>query len=215
MELALRRSTVLLPQDINGGITVKAKIITCLLAIIMVWAYGTPAWAQLKPGGSGASSGPISISADRLETDDPRGTVTFIGAVVARQGEMTITCDTMKVHYITSEKPGLQAASSDGGEGDPLRGSDRQIDRVECEGNVKVVEGERLAVGNKALYLAKSTPRRIILTGQARVWQGRDSVTGHQVTYFLDESRSLVESGGTSGRDRERVRTIYHQQDAQ
>ena len=190
----------------------KAKIVTCLTAIIMVWACGAPAWAQLKPGGSGSSSGPISISADRLETDDAKGMVTFIGGVVARQGEMTITCDTMKVHYINSETPGSQTPSSDSGD-DSLRGSDRQIDRVECEGNVKVVEGERLAVGNKALYLAKSTPRRIVLTGQARVWQGRDSVTGHQVTYFLDESRSLVESGGAAGRDRERVRTIYHQQD--
>lgn len=192
----------------------KAKIITCLMAIIMTWAYGVPAWAQLKPGGSASSSGPISISADRLETDDPKGLVTFVGGIVARQGEMTITCDTMKVHYINSEKPNSPAAGSSEGGDDALRASDRQIDRVECEGNVKVVEGERLAVGNKALYLAKSTPRRIILTGQARVWQGRDSVTGHQVTYFLDESRSLVESGGSSGRDRERVRTIYHQQDA-
>lgn len=191
---------------------VKVKFITCLTVLIVVWACVSPVWAQLKPSGSGSSGGPISISADRLESDDPKGMVTFIGAVVARQGEMTITCDTMKVHYINSKKPDPQTPSSEGG--DDFRGdSDRQIDRVECEGNVKVVEGERLAVGDKALYLAKSTPRRIVLTGQARVWQGRDSVTGHQVTYFLDESRSLVESGGASGRERERVRTIYHQQD--
>ena len=192
----------------------------CGLALVMYFTaaalfLGTagPAQAQLKPGGSGSSSGPIAISADRLETDDAQGLVTFIGAVVARQGEMTITCDLMKVHYDSSEAGEARPVSAE--RGDPLGGgSDRQINRVECEGNVKVVEGERLAVGKKALYLAKSTPRRIILTGEARVWQGRDSVTGHQVTYFLDESRSLVESGGQPGRNRERVRTIYHQEDA-
>ena len=206
-----------------GGIAVKAVInkaksikgssgVLCLAAVLLFFMSAGSAEAQLKPGGSGSSNGPISISADRLETNDVQGLVTFIGAVVARQGEMTITCDLMKVHYDQAEKSEARPAAVESG--DPLSGSDRQINRVECEGNVKVVEGERLAVGNKALYLAKSTPRRIILTGQARVWQGRDSVTGHQVTYFLDESRSLVESGAQPGRERERVRTIYHQEDA-
>ena len=168
--------------------------LSCGLALVLYLAAAGlllgpahQAGAQLKPGGSGSSSGPIAISADRLETDDTKGLVTFIGAVVARQGEMTITCDLMKVHYISSEKPAAESGEArpvSADRGDPLGGgSDRQIDRVECEGNVKVVEGERLAVGKKALYLAKSTPRRIILTGEARVWQGRDSVTGHQVTY--------------------------------
>lgn len=184
----------------------------CLLAVMMLFIAAGSAGAQLKPGGSGSSSGPISISSDRLETDETQGMVSFIGAVVGRQGEMTITCDLMKIYYVQSAKSGEKPLAADSGAS--LDGSDRQIDRVECEGNVKVVEGDRLAVGDKALYLVKSTPRRIILTGQARVWQGRDSVTGHQVTYFLDENRSVVESGAQPGRQRERVRTIYHQEDA-
>ncbi len=188
-----------------------------VLAFFLLALWASTAFAQLKPGGSGESRGPIAISADRLEADDPNGVVTFIGAVVARQGEMTITCDLMKVFY-TAPEPG-QAKPAAEGEGDraksPFSGSDRQIDRVECDGNVKVVEGERLAVGQKALYLARSTPRRIILTGDARVWQGRDSVTGHQVTYLLDENRSIVESGPSGrGGERERVRTIFHPGDA-
>lgn len=184
----------------------------CLLAVMMLFITAGSAGAQLKPGSSGSSSGPISISSDRLETDETQGMVSFIGAVVGRQGEMTITCDLMKIYYVQSAKSEEKPLAADSGAS--LDGSDRQIDRVECEGNVKVVEGDRLAVGDKALYLVKSTPRRIILTGQARVWQGRDSVTGHQVTYFLDENRSVVESGAQPGRQRERVRTIYHQEDA-
>lgn len=171
----------------------KALLLALLLAF---WA--SPAAAQLRPGPAGDSKGPIAISADTLEADDPSGLVTFKGAVVARQGAMTLTCDVMRVFY--------GAAAAEGGEkkGD---GGGRQIDKVECDGNVKIVEGDRLAVGQKALYLAQALPRRIILTGEARIWQGADSLTGQQVTYYLDDNRSLVEGAGR----RERVRAVYHQ----
>ncbi len=182
-----------------------------VLAWALVLALPSAAGAQLQPGGFGDSKGPIAISADHLEADDPDGLVTFSGSVVARQGEMTITCDLMKIYYVA--KPVAEGAAAPAAESKetgrtPLSGAGRQIDRVECEGDVKVVEGDRMAVGRKALYLAQSLPRRIILTGEARVWQGRDSLTGHQVTYLLDEKRSLVE-GGEGGR----VRTVYHQEE--
>ena len=182
----------------------------CAFALL----FSGEALAQLRPNSSGGSRGPIAISADRMEADDPGGVVTFIDAVVARQGDMTISCDRMRVYYVNdpSKKDAASDVNADGdGEksgGSPFGGGSRQIDRVECDGNVKVVEGERMAVGRKALYLAKALPRRIVLTGEARVWQGRDSLTGHQVTYYLDGQRSLVE-----GNRRERVRTIYHQDD--
>lgn len=195
----------------------KTGILKLIAGSIFFLALGgASAEAQLKPGGFGDSRGPIAISSDRIEADDPGGVVNFIGAVVARQGEMTITCDLMKVYYLVkaADPAKAEAAEARAGGASPFGGSDRQIDRVECEGNVKVVDGDRLAVGKKALYLAQSLPRRIILTGDARVWQGRDSLTGHQVTYMLDERRSVVESGPSSrGGERERVRTIFHQGD--
>jgi lipopolysaccharide transport protein LptA len=86
----------------------------------------------------------------------------------------------------------------------PAFSGGQEIEKVECEGDVKIQQGDRLAVGQKATYLARSTPRRLILTGDARVWQGRNAVTGHEVTYFLDENRSQVESQNNS-----RVRAFY------
>ena len=185
-----------------------------LILALALWAAQTqsPASAQLKPGGSGDSRGPIAISSDRMESDDPQGVVHFIGDVVARQGDMTITCDRMDVFYDRQEQtpPAAEAASEREGQtaNSPLGGASRQIDRIECNGNVKVWEGERVATGQKGLYLAQSLPRRIVLTGEARVWQGGDSLTGHQVTYYLDTDRSLVE-GGQGGR----VRTMYNNQE--
>ncbi len=175
----------------------QKRLIYIVAAFWTALFFCQAAEAQLRPGGSGDSRGPIAISADALEADDPKGFVTFKGAVVARQGEMTISCDAMKVFYGPSDKAqGGQESTAD----------NRQIDRVECDGNVKIVEGERMAVGRKATYLAQALPRRIVLEGEARIWQGRDSLTGRQVTYYLDDDRSLVEGGR-----RERVRAVYHQ----
>lgn len=186
-----------------------AQYIFLLTLAIYALSPSTAALAQLHPGGSGDSNGPIAISADRMESDETQGVVHFIGQVVGRQGAMTITCDRMDVFYTQDDKLGTQATTADENSqpDSAVSAASRQIDRVECHDNVKVVEGDRLAVGNTALYLAQSLPRRIILTGDARVWQGQDSLTGHQVTYFLDNDRSLVE-GGPGGR----VRTMYHQE---
>jgi len=175
--------------------------IALLAALVMLAA---PAEAQVKPGAGGEARGPISISADRLETDDAAGVVLFTGAVVARQGSMTITCDQMKVFY-TPPSPGEGEPGSS-----PLASGGREIDRVEGSGQVKMVDGDHLAVGNHAIYLTKNAPRRLILTGDARVWQGRDSLTGHKVTYFMDERRSVVESA-----PRQRVRTVVHSGEAE
>ncbi|MDR2366948.1 MAG: hypothetical protein LBF58_02380 [Deltaproteobacteria bacterium] len=205
----------------------------------------------------GNSSGPISISADRMTSDDNTRIVTFIGRVITRQDDLIITCDLMRVHYQpTGEQagpaegqPGAQtgqagpavtvgqamepggppatgpgaappltpaagpprqpartderAPAGQSGMPGPLEGG-QEIYRIECEGSVKIQQRDRLAVGQKALYLAKSEPRRLILTGDARVWEAGNSVTGHQVIYYLDQNRSQVES-----RQNQRVRAFY------
>ena len=178
-----------------------AVLAAVVLAAVVLAAVvlAAPAAAQVKPGDMGEVRGPIAISSDRLETDDAAGLVQFIGAVVARQGSLTLTCDLMKVFY-TSPPPGAGEAGSS-----PLTSGSREIDRVEGFGHVKMVDGDHLAVGDHALYLTRDAPRRLILTGDARVWQGRDSLTGHRITYFLDERRSVAESA-----PRQRVRTVVH-----
>ena len=175
----------------------KKAAIRAALAVTILAIAGLTVPAQVRPEESGEARGPISISSDRLETDDAAGVVHFIGAVVARQGSLTLTCDRMKVFYTP--------VGEEEAESPPLSGGGREIDRVEGFSQVRMVDGNHLAVGDHALYLAKSIPRRLVLTGNARVWQGRDSLTGHRITYFLDERRSVAERA-----PRERVRTVVH-----
>ena len=177
-----------------------AAIILAVLALAApasaVPAWAAPAAGQIKPAARGEAREPISISSDRLEADDSKGVIQFIGAVVARQGSLVLTCDRMKVFY-TAPPPGRPGPGAS-----PLASGGREIDRVEGFGQVKMVDGRNRAVGDHALYLAHNIPRRLILTGEARVWQGRDSLAGHRITYFLDERRGVVESAS-----RPKVRT--------
>lgn len=175
-----------------------------------------------------------------MTANDNSKVVTFAGQVIARQDDLIITCEVMKVHYSpkqaapaapagessTPVPAGETAAETLAGRPEgapPPIGSDpapssspagqspafsggQEIEKVECEGTVQIYQGDRQASGQKALYLAKAKPRRLILTGDARVWQGKNVVTGHEVTYFLDENRSQVESQNNS-----RVRAFYEQ----
>jgi lipopolysaccharide export system protein LptA len=204
-----------------------------LLALGLALSAAAAAAAADSPLGN--SDGPISISADRMTSDDNSRIVTFSGRVITRQDDLIITCDLMRVHYQPAggqpESPGPAEAadlSRDlGGQpapspaapplppsvapeaptasagASPLEGG-QEIHRIDCEGSVKIQQRDRLAVGQKALYLAKSEPRRLILTGDARIWEAGNSVTGHQVIYYLDQNRSQVES-----RQNQRVRAFY------
>jgi lipopolysaccharide export system protein LptA len=223
-----------------SALGLAAVLMAFLSGLAYAQAAGSGQKRTIEAGGTGTEKGPISISADSMTSDDAQRVVTFTGRVIARQDDLVITCDLMRVWYQPRGGPGAaqgaQAAEPEGepypmappadsrdealegppqgqaaapsprqDRSSPLSGS-QEIDRVDCEGDVKIRQGDRLAVGNKALYMAKAIPRRLVLTGEARVWQGQNSVTGHQVIYYLDENRSLVES-----RDNHRVRAYLDQ----
>jgi lipopolysaccharide export system protein LptA len=202
----------------------------CQLLILFLTAL--LAWqAKAADTPLGNSDGPITITADHMTADDNSQIVIFTGRVIARQDDLIITCDLMRVHYQTNNsqneqvstttsepEQALEKASQGASEDNaavpeapvgPLEGN-QEIYRVDCEGSVKIQQGDKLAVGDKAMYLAKSEPRRLILTGQARVWEGKNSVTGHQVVYYLDQNRSQVDS-----RDNQRVRAFYDKADSE
>ena len=142
-----------------------------------------PGWAaEKKPfllgksgkGEPGSSAQPLRVTSQQLEADNKNLVITFIGNVVARQGDMTIYADETKVFYEKKE------------EGNEVR-------EIVATGNVKMVQGERVATGQKAVFYNEE--QKVILTGQPRVWQGKDMVSGDKITFLLEEDKSLVESG--------------------
>lgn len=153
------------------------------------------ALALLAPQEVAAQAGspePISITSERMEADAAGDVVTFSGNVVATQADGMLKAKQLRVFYRN-----LPAAP--GAAAEPRR----EITRIEADGEVKFVKGDKVATGERAVYSAAG--RTIVLTGAPRVRQERDWVQGTRVTIYLDEERSVVE--GAPGR---RVESIIY-----
>lgn len=157
-------------------------IVTGILSVLLL---ACPVSADPVSGMSQyASDQPIEITADRLEGDDQAGRATFSGAVVARQADVTIYAGKLTVFYPAGQ---------------------REIDRVEAYGAVRIVQGEKVATGEKAVFFNKEG--RVVLSGNPKVHQGQDFVQGEEITVYLNEERSVV-TGGSNGR----VNATFHPQ---
>ncbi len=119
---------------------------------------------------------PITIKSNELSADNKGKIAVFSGKVVARQGDLTIFADTLTVNY--GEKKG-------------------EVEKIEASGNVRIIQENRTGSAFHAVY--DSRVGRIVLTGNPRVSQGGDVISGKSITYFIDEDRSIV-SGGEGGR---------------
>lgn len=149
----------------------------CLLAPVALWA----APLEEREG----RNDPIHVIADRLEVDNIKQMAQFIGSVKAVQGDVTIVCDKMDVYYENTQQEDAPA-------GERLMDEGGKVHTVIAQGHVKITQGDRVAVGRKATYWAGK--RVILLEGQATAWKGANQVSGEQITLYLDENQSIVES---------------------
>jgi lipopolysaccharide export system protein LptA len=132
---------------------------------------------------------PIHVIADRLEVNNSEQVAYFIGAVKAVQGDVTIICDKMEVYY---ERSNPESEDEDHSKADALMDDGGKVHTVIALGHVKITQQDRVAVGRKATYWARS--RKILMEGQATAWRGANQVSGEQITLFLDDNQSIVES---------------------
>lgn len=150
---------------------------------------------------------PIHVVSDRLEVDNKTQVANFIGSVKAVQGDVTINSDTLEVYYdrdaadqaaAPAPAQAAPAAAPAAGQEAPatpeqgLADGGGKVRKVVAIGHVKIVQQDRVAVGQRATYWAGG--RKILLEGQATVWRGKNQVSGEQITVFLDEDRSVVHS---------------------
>jgi lipopolysaccharide export system protein LptA len=64
-------------------------------------------------------------------------------------------------------------------------------------GNVKFVQLDRRATGQKATFYQESN--RLVLEGEAVLREGENIIRGERVIYYIDEERAVIE-GGKKGR---------------
>jgi lipopolysaccharide export system protein LptA len=154
---------------------------------------GNPPPAAPKPSatksgekGSGAgprSNAPIVIDADRMEAFKKDGLVVFSGNVIAKQENSVQTADRMEVYL------------DDKGE---------RVLRIISTGNVKIVtEDCRTGTAKRAEYY--DDDQKLLLIGDAKVWQEDNVVTGERMVMYLADDRSEAESGPQG-----RVKSVFY-----
>lgn len=116
---------------------------------------------------------PIYIQSDAMEAYQKENLIIFKGNVTVKRGEMVIYADLMRINY----KQGQIG---------------RDIERIEAEGNVRVMQGEKEAIGEKAIFY-KDT-ESIVLLGNPQVKDGKTIIKGGKITADLKQDKTIIES---------------------
>jgi lipopolysaccharide transport protein LptA len=116
---------------------------------------------------------PIYITADWMEVDQTKNTITYKGRVVTVQNDMTMRSETLTAYY------------------DPEM---KQMKQIVAEGKVNATQGNRIATGEKAVFDDKT--KTVTLTGSPVMRQGNSQVTGVKVIYFTEQDRAVAEGDG-------------------
>jgi lipopolysaccharide export system protein LptA len=126
---------------------------------------------------------PVTVDADKMERFGKEGLVVFTGNVVARQNNSVQYADRMEVY--------LDEAGD-------------KIVRTVSTGAVRIITGDcRTGTARRAEYY--ELDQRVLLIGNARVWQEDNVVSGETITIYLSQDRSVVEGG-----KQERVKAVFY-----
>jgi len=145
----------------------RSNIICFSLPVMMFFLLTSMGFSEEKK----KIEGPIVITSQRLTTDNKTGTAVFEQSVIAQTTDMTLYADKMIVLY--DEKGG-------------------NVTKIDAEGNVKVVKGDKVITSRKASYFADT--ENVVFYGDPRAVEGDNVVSGSTMTYLMAEDRFLVEN---------------------
>jgi lipopolysaccharide export system protein LptA len=136
---------------------------------------------------------PIKIESDSLEVRDKDKVAMFIDNVRVIQGDTTLQCKKLIVHY--------DSESSQTGAGprpatmNPA-GGNQSIRRLEAQGGVVVTQKDQTAVGDRGIYDTLSNS--MTLVGNVVVTQGQNVIRGERLWVDLTTGVSRVECGNAA-----------------
>ena len=129
---------------------------------------------------------PVTVDADKMERFGKEGLVVFTGNVIARQNNSVQYAERMEVY--------LDEAGD-------------KILRTVSTGAVRIITRDcRTGTARRAEYY--DLEQRVVLMGNARVWQEDNVVSGDTITIFLSQDRSVVQGGKD-----ERVKAVFYPKD--
>jgi lipopolysaccharide export system protein LptA len=114
---------------------------------------------------------PIEIEADNMKYFGDKQMSQFKGNVIVIQDGMKMKSDNMDVFFTKN----------------------REVKEIFSYGNVKIEKEDLLALSEKAKIY--NIEQKVVLQGNARVWQGENYLEGEKVTLFNDSERLYVDKG--------------------
>lgn len=138
---------------------------------------------------------PLRISAARLEADQKEGIIIFSGQVKALYGDSTLYSEKLMV-YLKKEPAAAKGAAKppqEQAEASPLGDLGAgKIDRIVAKGQVRFVQGDRVATGSEAIYYKDKD--EVVLLGSPQLWQAENTLKGERIVFNLATNKVLVES---------------------
>jgi lipopolysaccharide export system protein LptA len=170
--------------------------------LVLFWAglplaYGAPPKKQeAAPQKQGPGKEvPLRITAARLEADQNEGIIIFTGQVKAVYGDSTLYSDQLRVYFQSKPAPpqGVAKPPPEKAEQSPLGdlGAEK-IDRIVARGNVRMVQEDRVATGEEAIYYKNRD--EVVLTGNPQLWRAENTLKGERIIFNLKTNKMLVES---------------------
>ena len=146
-----------------------------VLALILLAA--SPAAAQRFD-----SNSPIDVDAGRIDIADDANEAIFSGAVIIRQGSLTLNADRVRITYAKD------------GAGNP------QVQRLDALGNVRLRQDTMRATANSGIYDVNS--KLVTLLGNVKMDRDTNHLEGARVVWNLAtrtssfDARSAANPGG-------------------
>lgn len=141
---------------------------------------------------------PIEITSDSLEVEQQENVATFVGNVVAIQGDVRLKSDRMTVYYRSEEE---KKAAPD----------QQSIKKIDVEGNVFLSTPDETGSGARGNY--DVVKEEIHLFDDVVLTRGKNILKGSQLTYNFAQGRSIITGGAVAeegeSKGKQRVRALF------
>jgi len=117
----------------------------------------------------------VVVTSQTLIADNKSHTALFEGSVVAKSEDIIIYSDKLEVFY------------------NDFQGD---ITKIHAYGNVRIHRNERAIFSKEAIYLRQE--EKIIFTGEPKVVDGENVISGSEIIYFIEDDRAIVKSSSVT-----------------
>lgn len=133
----------------------------------------------LQPG----RGGPILITSDAAESDNRNRWIEFVGNVIAKNEEVTITAQRLKIFYEPSAEASKESANKES----------TKIVKVIAQGNTKIVfdNATKTATAEQCIYTA-ADDSLVLSGGDPTVTSGKSTIHGEKISFYQKENRTVV-----------------------